>query len=180
MIDRHPRMSLWSVQHFDIYIQIYIYIYYKCVYYLCVYICISECWTDNRLICACLSITVCRKLRCGAKAPKRIDVSKLNWPEKLVQYQVAVQAIVLDDNCDPSVSFSERLYQAASSMLGFMERKHQDWFKENEGLVSTLLEEKKVIHDTLLSCHFSVSEQEKLEKESRESKADVQRELQAA
>ena len=82
-----------------------------------------------------------------------IDVSKLNCPEKLEQYQVPVQAIGLDDNDGPSVSLSKQLYQVVSSMLGFVERKHQDWFKENEGLVSRLLEE-KVICDKLLSCHF--------------------------
>lgn len=56
------------------------------------------------------------------KAPKLIDVSKLNCPGKLEQYQEAVQATILINSDDPSVNFSQQLHEAVSSMLGFVKK----------------------------------------------------------
>lgn len=111
----------------------------------------------------------------GLKTSKQIDVSKLNCPEKLEQYQEAGEEINLT-NYNPFTSFSQKLYEDASLKLGLAER-HQDWFKENEALIGKWLNGKKVALNKLLSCLVCRSECDMFEKDFKECKTKFQQKL---
>ena len=113
----------------------------------------AECLTDHRLLKAELSVIVKRQIRkASVRSPKRIDVSQLVCGEKLECFHKAVEAIDLTESTDPCVTFTKEIFEAAASTFGYVERKHQDWFAENEQLVTSLLKEKKSLLDKMLSC----------------------------
>ena len=47
----------------------------------------------------------------------------------------------------------EKVYQTYVDTLGHTARKHQDWFDENDDEILTLLDERHMAHDALLSQH---------------------------
>ena len=140
-----------------------------------------ECWTDHRLLRAELSVIVKGQIRkADVRAPRRIDVSQLACGEKLECFHKAVEAIDLTKSTDPCVTFTKEIFEAAASTFGYVKRNHQDWFAENEQLVTSLLKEKKSLLDKMLSCAASAHEKPQLERAFKEFKARVQWELRAA
>jgi Reverse transcriptase (RNA-dependent DNA polymerase) len=86
-----------------------------------------------------------------------------------------VNDIVLQDD-DVVNSFSKQLYECASSVLGFINKKHEDWFVDSEQQVSALLEEKRHLQEKILSARLA-TERSRFVCAFRECKARVQREV---
>lgn len=60
---------------------------------------------------------------------KRIDVSYIACLEKLDHFKSAAQQIDLLKSPDPVDT--KALYEVPENSLGFVVRKHQDWFTDN-------------------------------------------------
>lgn len=136
--------------------------------------------SDRRevLLCACMAITAHKIHSCHcAKSLRCINTSKLKIPGKLIDYQDAVRSIQLNDNDDICANFGKQLFDAGSSVLGFVKQKHEDWFQKDLGLATRLLEEKKVAHNKLLFCPAPGNERDKSKKDLKECKARVQQDL---
>ena len=99
----------------------------------------------------------------GKKAPKRLDVSKLN--------QDSMRQAFLTDICNQldavSLSsenpeenwtvFHKTVHFSAATTLGHPYHKHQDWFDENDDEIQRLLEEKYRLHKAQQDDTSSVS-----------------------
>ena len=111
--------------------------------------CGADCWTDHRLVVSKLNLRIQPARRPqGKKAPKRLDVSKLN--------KDSMRQVFLTDICnqldamnlsseDPKENwtvFHKTVLSSAASTLGHPSHKHQDWFDENDDEIQRLLEEK--------------------------------------
>ena len=99
----------------------------------------------------------------GKKAPKRLDVSKLN--------QDSMRQAFLTDICNqldainlssqnPEENwtvFHKAVHSSAASTLGHPSRKRQDWFDETDDEIQRLLEEKHRLHNAQQDDTSSVS-----------------------
>ena len=107
--------------------------------------CDADCWTDHRLVVSKpnLRFQPARRSQ-DKKAPKRLDVSKLNQDKKKA---------FIDDICnhlgamnlsseEPETVFQNMVHTSTATTLGHPSRKHQDWFDENDEEIKSLLEEK--------------------------------------
>jgi len=111
--------------------------------------CGAECWTDHRLVVSKLRLQFHSPRRPqGKKAAKRTDVSKLtlqenqellaaNLSEKLDNIQLGHA----DVNQDWSV-LRDAVHSVTLETLGTSEKKHQDWFDDNDSEIQDLLQEK--------------------------------------
>ena len=89
--------------------------------------CGADCWTDHRPVVSKLNLRIQPARRPqGRKAPKRLDVSKLNH--------------------DSMTVFQKVVHSSAATTIGHPSRKHQDWFDENDEEIKLLLEEKHCLH----------------------------------
>ena len=116
--------------------------------------CGADCWTDKRLVVSKLNLRIqpARRQPQGKKAPKRLDVSKLN--------QDSVRQAFLTDICNKLYAinlssekpeenwtvFHQTVHSSAATTLGHPSREHQDWFDENDDEIQRLLEEKHRLH----------------------------------
>ena len=126
--------------------------------------CGADCWTDHRLVVSKLNIRIQPARRPqGKKAPKRLDVSKLNQDSMrqafLTDLCIQLDAINLSsENLEEnSTVFHETIHSSAATTLGHPSRKHQDWFDENFDVIKRLLEEKHRLHKAHQDDTSSVS-----------------------
>ena len=103
-------------------------------------ICGADCCTDHRLVVSKLNLRIQPARRQGKKAPKRLDVSKLN--------QDSIRQAFLTDICNqldaidlrsenPEESwtvFHKTVHSSAATTIGHPSRK-QDWFDENDDMI---------------------------------------------
>ena len=115
--------------------------------------CGADCWTDHRPVVSKLNLRIQPARRPqDKKAPKRLNVSKLN--------QDSMRQAFLTDICNQLDAFNlssenpkenwtvfhKTVYSSAATSLGHPSRKHQDWFDENDDEIQRLLEEKHRLH----------------------------------
>ena len=105
----------------------------------------TMCGADHRLVVSKLNLSFLPARRPqGKKAPKRLDVSKLNQDSIRQAYQTDIcnqlDAINLSsDNPEENWTvFHETVYSSAATTLGHPSRKHQDWFDENDDEIQRL------------------------------------------
>ena len=111
--------------------------------------CGADCWTDHRLVVSKLNrrIQPARRPQ-GKKAPKRLDVSKLNKDSMRQDFltdicnQLDAMNLSSEDPEENWTVFHKTVLSSAASTLGHPSRKHQDWFDENDDEIQRLLEEK--------------------------------------
>lgn len=72
------------------------------------------------------------------------------------------------------------MYDAAVDSFGFVSRKYQDWFLDNQEMICGILEEKKKLLDRILSCPANFPEKKELEIDFNNYKARVQRKMHTA
>ena len=105
--------------------------------------CGADCWTDNRLVVSKpnLRIQPARRPE-GNKAPKRLDVSKLNHDSMRqafindISNQLGAMNLNSEDSEENWTVFQKVVHSSAATTIGHPSRKHQDWFDENdEGLM---------------------------------------------
>ena len=101
--------------------------------------CGADCWTDHRLVVSKLNLRIQPARRPqGKKAPKRLNVSKLNKDSMRQDFLTDIcnqlDAINLssEDPEENGTVFHKTVLSSAASTLGHPSRKHQDWFDEND------------------------------------------------
>ena len=111
--------------------------------------CGADCWTDHRLVISKLNLRIQPARRPqGKKAPKRLDVSKLNKDSMRQDFltdicnQLDAMNLSSEDPEKNWTVFHKTVLSSAASTLGHPSRKHQDWFDENDDEIQRLLEEK--------------------------------------
>ena len=81
----------------------------------------------------------------GKKAPKRLDVSKLNKDSMRQDFltdicnQLDAMNLSSEDPEENWTVFHKTVLSSAASTLGHPSRKHQDWFDENDDEIQRLL-----------------------------------------
>ena len=118
--------------------------------------CGADCWTDHRLVVSKLNLRIQPARRPqGKKAPKRLDVSKLNKDSMRQDFltdicnQLDAMNLTSEDPEENWTVFHKTVLSSAASTLGHPSRKHQDWFDENDDEIQRLLEENR----RLLKAH---------------------------
>ena len=111
--------------------------------------CGADCWTDHRLIISKMNLQIQPKRRPqGQKVKKRLNVTKLQDPEKARDFQEHMHNRLADLQLDQSsiedqwATFRDNIHSAALECLGPATRNHQDWFDENNTEIRELLDEK--------------------------------------
>ena len=111
--------------------------------------CGADCWIDHRLVVSKLNLRIQPARRPqGKKAPKRLDVSKLNKDSMRQNFltdicnQLDAMNLSSEDPEENWTVFHKTVLSSAASTLGHPSRKHQDWFDENDDEIQRLLEEK--------------------------------------
>ena len=137
----------------------------------------AECWTDHRLVRAKVKFVVKPKVRAkGLTLPKRVNVSRLK--DEAVRDKLVQKMDELDCQNEWE-DFKESVYGVCTEVLGFADKKHQDWFDENNMEVQVLLEEKTKALSALLKGGLSTEETTRLSVKFREVKGNVQQKLRA-
>ena len=114
----------------------------------------AECWTDHRLVRAKLRVRVRRKQRMSnVKVPRKLNANRLRDPS--VQKEFA-DALTCLDGVNDWETLRDTLYRIGKDVLGFVEKKHQDWFDENDTEISQLFSEKRFAESQLLVEGLSV------------------------
>ena len=99
----------------------------------------TDCWSDHRMIRnqMCLNVQPSKHI-CSAKPRKKLDVAK--FKPATVQQQLAKKLnTIFEEDIKPApdadtkwARLRDPLYGAAHEILGVTQRKHRDWFDENE------------------------------------------------
>ena len=126
--------------------------------------CGTDCWTDNRLVVSKLNLRIQLARRPqGKKAPKRLDVSKLNNDSMRQAFinDISNQLGAMNlKSEDPEVNwtvFQKAVHSSAATTIGHPCRKHQDWFDENDEEIKLLIKEKHCLHKAHQDGTSSVS-----------------------
>ena len=142
--------------------------------------CGAECWTDHRLILSKVNFHIQPKRRPqGMKAPKRLDVGKLNISTIKQSFadtlETRLESLVLE-NQDVEAAWStlrDTVYSTAMECLGPVTRKHNDWFDENCKEIMQMLEDKHRAFKAHLDDPNSPSKKDAL----RNIRSTIQRQL---
>ena len=123
--------------------------------------CGADCWTDHRLVVSKLNLRIQPARRPqGKKAPKRLDVSKLNDDSMRqafindISNQLGAINLSSEDPEENWTVFQKVVHSSAATTIGHPSRKHQDWFDEE---IKLLLEEKHCSHKAHQDDTSSVS-----------------------
>ena len=121
--------------------------------------CGADCWTDHKLVVSKLNLRIQPARRPqGKKAPKRLDVSKLNQDimRQAFLTDICNQLDAIDlssENPEENWTvFHKTIHSSAATTLGHPSRNYQDWFDENDDL-----EEKHRLHKVHQDDTSSVS-----------------------
>ena len=126
--------------------------------------CGAECWTDHRLLISKLNIRIQPQGRPqGKKAPKRLDVSKLNRDNikqaltEELHSKLHQQSFDSRDAESDWATFRDIVYAAALEVVGTTKRKHQDWFDKNNKSIQSMSDEKHRLHSAHLNDPLSAA-----------------------
>ena len=133
----------------------------------------AECDTDHKLVRGKFKMRIRKKVRMtGVQVPKRIDVGKLKDQEFLTDVNAKLDSLDFDGTWE---NFKDQVYSVGEDLLGFRQKKHKDWFDENDQNINALLLEKQHLYDKVLTA--SHRNKSSAEKTYKEHKAVLQREL---
>ena len=103
-----------------------------------------------------------------------VGISKVKDPH--VQSDFANSFTALDGVSDWD-TFKHVVYKISSEKLGFMERKRNDWFDENDGEIQELLGKKWDLTQKLSSENLNQADINKLREELKMNKPALQKQL---
>ena len=133
----------------------------------------AECGTDHKLVRGKFKFCIRKKVRMeGVKVPKRIDVSKLMQDDICKQFQARLDQVNLEESWD---QFKNNMYTVGAETLGFKQRKHQDWFDDNNLEIKELLDEKHRQH--LLVLNASAADKKVAQEKFKKTRAVLQSKL---
>jgi len=128
----------------------------------------ADCWTDHLLLRCRLSFTIgVPPRRNKAAVRQKLNVSKLQQTcvsETLAQnITQCIERLPVENNTEKDwLNFKEAVFETAKKTLGKPERKHQDWFDNNNDEVSCLLKEKRAAFTDWLHDKTSQSKHDHL------------------
>ena len=101
--------------------------------------CGADCWTDHRLVVSKLNLRIqpARRPQCK-KAPKRLDVSKLNHDSMRqafindISNQLGPMNLSSEDTEENWTVFQKVVHSSAATIIGHPSRKHQERFDVND------------------------------------------------
>jgi hypothetical protein len=133
----------------------------------------AECDTDHKMVRGKFKLQIRKKIRMeGVKVPKRINVSKLNQPDVCKILCDTFENLHFDGSWE---NFKNQVYTTGVEVLGLNQKKHRDWFDENDVAIKQLIETKNFLHKSLLNSNLT--DRAQVEKSLKEHKAILQREL---
>ncbi|KAK3870093.1 hypothetical protein Pcinc_024644 [Petrolisthes cinctipes] len=110
----------------------------------------DDCWTDHRLLISQLNFKTQRPPR---RTPdsiphRRFDCDKLHNPQLAQNFREACERHLVDPVDQASVedhwtTLRDAMTRAAEETIGFVSKKNQDWFDENDETISLLIEAKR-------------------------------------
>ncbi|KAK3895531.1 hypothetical protein Pcinc_000769 [Petrolisthes cinctipes] len=110
----------------------------------------DDCWTDHRLLISRLNFKTQRPPR---RTPdsiphRRFDCDKLRNPQLAQNFREACERHLIDPVDQASVedhwtTLRDAMTRAAEETIGFVSKKNQDWFDENDETISLLIEAKR-------------------------------------
>jgi exonuclease III len=110
-------------------------------------------WSDHRLVKSKLALRAkSSRLRHRIKPCRKLDVSKLKSSEVRSKLAIKLQeAYAVTDSTGTSAAATWDTHKCitlkvAEEVLGFPERKHRDWFDENDPLIKPLLNQLHALH----------------------------------
>jgi hypothetical protein len=135
---------------------------------------VKECGTDHNLVRGKFKFCIRKKVRMeGVKVPKRIDVSKLTQDDNICkQFQARLDQVNLEESWD---QFKNNMYTVGAVTLGFKQRKHQDWFDDNNLEINELLDEKHRQH--LIVLNASAADKKVAQEKFKKTRAVLQSKL---
>ena len=71
-----------------------------------------------------------------------IDVFKLKSNDIAVSFRAKIGDLTPLDPNNTWLDFKEKVYSTSATVLGFVKRKHQDWFDDNDNVIIALLDDK--------------------------------------
>ena len=117
----------------------------------------ASCWTDHRLIVSKMRLKIRPRFKGTAKKPAKINLAALYSSKPKQDFRERVSSLVQEtgtfdsDNLNEKWdTFSARLLEEATQVLGTAPRKHRDWFDENNQEIQSLLEKKNQAHTDCL------------------------------
>ena len=143
----------------------------------------AECWTDHRLIRSLVQFTI--------RPPNRKQSKKKQLKRSLLQDQAKCSE--LQDRLSQAIeqlpepnnnlshdemnvnwnNFTSSLHHTSAEVLGFVKKKHQDWFDDNSAEIHTLLQRKNMAR----AAHLSNQNSHYLRANLSNLRAEVQRSL---
>ena len=139
----------------------------------------TECWSDHRLVRSKFNMVSPKKPR--RKKPtirKKLDIVKLENPQLKENFaeeiEKAMDSCIISDDIETSwKALRDTIYDTSANLLGFVKRKHQDWFDENDQETSLLI---KTMHQSHLQ-YMNNKRSKKLKKQYYSTKTSVQKRL---
>ena len=126
--------------------------------------CGADCWTGHRLVVSKLNLRIQPARRPqGKKAPKRLNVSKLNHYSLRqafindISNQLGAMNLSSEDPEENWTVFQKVVHSSAATTIGHPSPKYQDLFDENDEEIKLLLEEKHCLHKAHQDDTSSVS-----------------------
>ena len=111
----------------------------------------ADCWSDHRLVRSKMNIQLAWKKKTTRDKPlRKLNIARLIPNKEALQRSLQESLSNIEQEHDGMEeewrSFQEAVYSAAADTLGFVKRKHRDWFDENE-------EDIKKLTDKLHKAH---------------------------
>jgi len=117
----------------------------------------AECHTDHRLVRCKLKLCFKPKPKSRGPLKKKLDLAKLKQPQVEADFQTEIQAKFEGRNhTEPSPELlwdqlKSTILPTSEEVIGFTERKHRDWFDENDTEILEMLSKKHSAHQAHLS-----------------------------
>lgn len=118
----------------------------------------SGCWSDHLLVRSTVKMQIAPCKRGQRKSPpKKLNTAVLACPNKVDELQRKLKNTLPPISEDGSIEgawshFRDCTFAAAAETLGFVKRKHQDWFDENDEEIEGILNTMHTTHRAYIAC----------------------------
>ncbi|XP_076058586.1 uncharacterized protein LOC143035604 [Oratosquilla oratoria] len=118
----------------------------------------DDCWTDHRLVISRLTMTTLRPPRRAPNSAlhRRFDCSRLRNPQLAQNFREACERHLVEPVDQANVehhwaTLRDAMTRATEEIIGYANKKRQDWFDESDGAISPPIEAKRQTRLTMES-----------------------------